>query len=326
MKKIALCLSLGTLLLSGVGCGDMNADQTEGQGLYQRDQTGYGVDQGGTGLAGANYGQQGRQGTHQNRVTGQQGAVGPGQQAGRGGLGVGEGPGVAGQGAGQRGGLGLGAGRQAGQGAAGPARGHGITGQRAGQGATQGFRQGITGDDRPGMVDENGLLNGRLGGFNRQTNQGPGHLNRGIHGQDQMHGGTTIPRNQPRQSQGQQVQDGTAYFDTDDGRMARKIENRLEDIEGVEDVDVIVHEDNVIVGVDADGNNKQLERRVRAATTKVNDDMQVHVVTQRDGVERIHGMGNRLRGGEPFEEIGATFNAMLDDLGDAIQRPFERTR
>ncbi|WP_280768624.1 YhcN/YlaJ family sporulation lipoprotein [Salipaludibacillus daqingensis] len=281
MKKIALCLSLGTLLLSGVGCGDMNADQTEGQGAFQRDQTGYGVDRDGTGMGAANYGQQGRETER----------FGQRQQ------------GIRGYGVDQR--TGQGAGRGTGLG----------TGQRT----NMGFRQGIVGDDRPGMVDENGLLNGTLGGFNRQTT---GQGNRGTDGQDQMHGGTAIPRNQP----GQQAQDGRGYFDTNDGRMARKIENRVEDIDGVRNADVIVHEDDIIVGVDTTEDNQQIEQKVRSMTTKMNNDKQVHVVTEDDGVETIHGMERQLRAGEPFEEVGATFNAMLDDLGDAIQRPFERTR
>lgn len=278
MKKIAVCLSLATLLLSGVGCGDMNADQTEGQG-YQRDQTGYGIDRDGTGMGAANYGRKGREteryGTYQDQVPGQ----GTAQRTGRG------------------------------------------TGQRRG---TTGFSQGITGDDRPGMVDDNGLLNGNLGGATRGQEQ---DLNRGTRGRDNMHGGTSIPRNQPRNQEGAQgQQNGNGYYDSDDGKMARKIEKRVENVNGIEDADVVVNGDDVLIGVETEENNNQLEERVRSAVKKVDDDKEVHVVTEEEGLNRIRDMGNDLRAGEPIEEIGSTFNSMIDDLGDAIQRPFERSR
>ncbi len=37
-------------------------------------------------------------------------------------------------------------------------------------------------------------------------------------------------------------------------------------------------------------------------------------------------MDDRLRTGAAFEEVGATFTDMLQDLGRAAQRPFERSR
>ena len=49
-------------------------------------------------------------------------------------------------------------------------------------------------------------------------------------------------------------------------------------------------------------------------------------MTDRDQVNNVRGMNNRLEMGEPIEEIGATINDMLEDLGNAVQRPFERSR
>ncbi|WP_416149202.1 YhcN/YlaJ family sporulation lipoprotein [Salipaludibacillus sp. HK11] len=270
MKKIALGLSVATILLSGVACGDMNGDTTEGQGTaYQRDQTGYGVDR----ADGTGAGQQGMMGRETERF-------------------------------GQR--TGIGQNRMTEQGARGAQRG------------TQGFGQGIVGNDRPGMVDENGLLNGDLDGL-RNRNQG--NVQRGT--QDRMNGGNQQGqqgmRGQGSQGQGREEQ---GYFNTEDGKTARNIEKRVENMDGVNGADVIVHDDNVIVAVDASGNNQKIEENIRGLAKG----KQVHVVTDKEGRENIQGMGNQLRGGAPFEEVGSTFNAMLDDLGDAIQRPFERSR
>ncbi|SER73334.1 YhcN/YlaJ family sporulation lipoprotein [Salipaludibacillus aurantiacus] len=319
MKKMTLCLSLATLMFTGItGCGDMdNANNVEGQrfGGQNRYETGFdGQRMDGTGMGSANYGQRGMMGREterygmntpggQDQMTGYQGA------------------------ANQRGGMfgkGQGRGRFGGQQGFADGRGGFFGRGQGGRGFTGGFSRGITGNDRPGMVDSNGLINGRLRGLNRtegftQTegfnqHQADGQLNRGTRGQmDGMAGRT-------------QQQGGRGYFDTDEGRTARKIENRVEDIEGVRDANVIVRDNDVVIAVEARGNNEQIEDEVRSLVANMDDDNQIFVVTERSGVERIQGMEDRLRDGQPFEEVGATFNAMLDDLGDAIQRPFERTR
>ncbi|UTR14239.1 YhcN/YlaJ family sporulation lipoprotein [Salipaludibacillus sp. LMS25] len=333
MKKVALCLSVITLMFTGVtGCGDVNNANVEGQnyGLQGRNQ--HGLQQGytadGTGMGAHHYGQDGMlprgAGTDQGRVITDTGA----------GYGRGVGAGHDGRGGFMQGGADPHLGGHQGMmtrderyGTGAQVRDGHARGFRAGQNRRDGFTRGITGNDRRGMVDSNGLLNGRMRGLDR-TN---GHSNRR---QDQMHGGTAIERNQPRAQQGDGQQRGfgqgkgqqQAYYDSDDGRLASRIENRVEGLDEVRDCDVIVNNDNVIIGVEPEGNNGQVEDRVRSLVDEMDNDKQVHIVTERTGVERIHDMENRLRDGEPFEEVGATFNAMLDDLGDAIQRPFERTR
>ncbi|WP_158282131.1 YhcN/YlaJ family sporulation lipoprotein [Salipaludibacillus keqinensis] len=271
MKKIALGLSVVTILLSGVACGDMEPNNTEGQGYsyQQRDQTGYGNDRiDGTGMGSSNYGQRGMMGRETERY-------GNRNQAGR----------------------------------------DRMTGYQTGQGRPRGFTRGITGNDRQGMVDENGLLNGRLRASNR--NQTDNNLNRGMG--DGMFRGTSNTGNK----QGSNV---TGYYDSKDGQTARKLENRIENIDGVRDCDVLINGDDVVIGIDASGNEDRVERKVRSLASKLDDNKQVHIVTDQSGMDRINGMENQLRDGAPFEEVGATFNEMLDDLGDALQRPFERSR
>ncbi|UJW57329.1 YhcN/YlaJ family sporulation lipoprotein [Bacillus sp. A116_S68] len=334
MKKVALCLSVITLMFTGVtGCGDVDNANVEGQnyGLQGRNQTGLqqGFTHDGTGMGAAHH--QGQGGMSPRGAGTGQGRVITDTGAGYGGAFRGTGAAYDG-----RGGLMQGDAHFGGQqgmmtrderyGTGAQARDGRARGFQAGQNRRGGFSRGITGNDRRGMVDDNGLLNGTMRGFNRTDN----HVNRGT--RDQMHGGTAIERNQPRGQQrgfGQGKEKGQqqAYYDSDDGRLASRIENRVEGLDEVRDCDVVVNDNNVVIGVEPEGNDgEQVEDRVRSFVEDMDDNKQVHVVTERNGAEKIHDMENRLRDGEPFEEVGATFNAMLDDLGDAIQRPFERTR
>ncbi|ADU29751.1 YhcN/YlaJ family sporulation lipoprotein [Evansella cellulosilytica] len=188
-------------------------------------------------------------------------------------------------------------------------------------GAT-GFGRGITGNDRPGMVDENGVVNDRTReqrgttGLNRGTN-GTRGFNRGTNDGTLNHGkrnGTTT---------GQQTRTSD-YFNGEDGRLATNMTDRLSGANGVNDAHVIVHGNDVLVGVDSD--NDFNDNTVRDRIGNLSGDRNVHVVTDRERVNDIRGLNDRLRAGEAFEEVGATFNEMLGDLGDAVQRPFERSR
>ena len=50
------------------------------------------------------------------------------------------------------------------------------------------------------------------------------------------------------------------------------------------------------------------------------------VVTDDDMFDRIRTVDDDLQGGQAIEEVQSDINAILNDLGDAIQRPFENNR
>lgn len=56
------------------------------------------------------------------------------------------------------------------------------------------------------------------------------------------------------------------------------------------------------------------------------DEKNVHVVTDSDIVDRVRTIDDDLRTGTAFGEVQDTFTDMLEDIGQAIQRPFERSR
>ncbi|MDQ0258118.1 hypothetical protein J2S74_005584 [Evansella vedderi] len=116
-----------------------------------------------------------------------------------------------------------------------------------------------------------------------------------------------------------------AYFDTEEGQLATRINNSIRG-ENIRDSRVLVHGNDVVIGVDADGDTNELDRNLRNRVGGLAGGRNVHVVTDRDQVRNIRDMDDRLRAGEAFEEIGATFTDMLNDLGNAVQRPFQRSR
>lgn len=200
----------------------------------------------------------------------------------------------------------------------------------------RGFGRGITGNDRPGMVDENGLLNGfdnrgQVGRQHRGFNRGTEGFNHGT-GRDygNLNGGTgrnngTQGLNRGTGRTGINAQNNTgAYFDSEDGRLATQINDRIGG-DNIRDSRVIVHGNDVLIGVDADDTDG-IDDDVRNRVGNLAGDRNVHVVTDRNQYRGLRDMDDRLRAGDAFEEIGATFNDMLDDLGNAVQRPFERSR
>ncbi|MBU9720703.1 MULTISPECIES: YhcN/YlaJ family sporulation lipoprotein [Bacillaceae] len=202
-------------------------------------------------------------------------------------------------------------------------------------GQHRGFGRGITGDNRPGMVDEDGLLNGQranVTGQNRGTTHNRGIQHRGTG--DQINDGATgffnrqntNNRTNNMNNRNQNNNTNNAYYNGQDGQLASRINTNLANAGIGDDYHVVVNGNSVIIAVNDDGDTKTIEKNVNNTVSNVRDDLDVHVVTDRDRVNQVRGMNDRLRAGEPFEEIGATFNDMLNDLGDAAQRPFERSR
>ncbi|WP_026672458.1 YhcN/YlaJ family sporulation lipoprotein [Alkalihalobacterium bogoriense] len=191
--------------------------------------------------------------------------------------------------------------------------GQGMTGQGRGTTGATGNHTGITGD-RPGMVDDRGILRdqnreGQRGMTGQQGTQGQ----RGMTGQQ----GT----------QGQRGQAGTTaanYHEDYDGRTVQRIQERVDGIDNIDDSRVVVHDDVVVVAVNS--NDDDVRDKVRKTVQDMDEDRTVHVVTDRDAVTRVRDIDDRLRGGAAWDEVGATFTEMLNDLGNAVQRPFERSR
>lgn len=330
MKKIAMSVAAATMLLGGLtGCGADN-QATDMNANYR--QTGFQSQDMGAGNGTGTYTQSRYRGqgpvtdmmTPDDRnIQGQRGLFGGQGQRGQGGLFGGQG---------QQGGL---------FGNQGQTRTHlnnyntrGFTGQdgyRANQNTPGMGRAGLTGGNRPGMVDEDGILRGRA--RNGQATQNVRMHNQqregAMNGRTMMNQGTRLNQttgyNNGQQGT-QNRQQAMNYHEDYDSRTAQQIANRVERVNGVEDCRVIVHDDDVVVGVETDGNMNQVQQEVERTVKGLTDGKNVRVVTDSDAVNRIRTMDDQLRTGTAFDEIGATFTDMLGDLGRAVQRPFERSR
>ena len=117
------------------------------------------------------------------------------------------------------------------------------------------------------------------------------------------------------------------YYDGADGQLARRIADRVEKLDQVEDARAIVYGNQVIVGADTNDSNAQdVDRKVRQAIRNIAQTRNVTVVTDDDMFDRIRTVDDDLQGGQAIEEVQSDINAILNDLGDAIQRPFENNR
>ncbi|TPE68709.1 YhcN/YlaJ family sporulation lipoprotein [Halalkalibacterium halodurans] len=178
-------------------------------------------------------------------------------------------------------------------------------------------RAGITGNDRPGMVDDNGIINplnrGRQGAMGGQT-----HRQGALTQQD---------RAVPRQEGRQHLRGTVRYHKEYDGETVQNIVQRVERLDDVEDCRVVAHNGDIVVAVQTRGDQEDVRRDVKRTVEKMtDDDKDVYVVSDDDVFDRVRTMDDRLRTGAAWNEVGATFRTMLEDLGRAAQRPFERTR
>ncbi|MED4162642.1 YhcN/YlaJ family sporulation lipoprotein [Halalkalibacterium halodurans] len=185
-----------------------------------------------------------------------------------------------------------------------------------------GIRAGITGNDRPGMVDDDGIINplnrGRQGAMGGQT-----HRQRALTQQDRA-----VPRQEGRQHlRGTVTDDQVRYHKEYDGETVQNIVQRVERLDDVEDCRVVAHNGDIVVAVQTRGDQEDVRRDVKRTVEKMtDDDKDVYVVSDADVFDRVRTMDDRLRTGAAWNEVGATFRTMLEDLGRAAQRPFERTR
>lgn len=194
-------------------------------------------------------------------------------------------------------------------------------GYRINQNAPGMGRTGLTGGNRPGMVDEDGLLRGRARNGNQRVQMYNQHRDANGTRANSTTGHKSYHQSQQRAQNGQHAMN---YHKDYDSQTAQNIANRVVRINGVDDCRVIVHNDDVVVGVEANKNADQVQQKVERTVQTLANGKNVHVVTDADIVGRIRTMDDQLRTGTAFDEVTDTFTDMLGDLGNAVQRPFER--
>jgi spore cortex protein len=113
----------------------------------------------------------------------------------------------------------------------------------------------------------------------------------------------------------------------DDNEISRKVRTTVEKMDNVDNARVLVTEDNILVAVDtADNNDASLKERISNNVRKMSNGRNVQVVTDEGTFTRVRNIDNDIQNGVERKTIDADINNLMDDLGDAIQRPFNGDR
>lgn len=111
-----------------------------------------------------------------------------------------------------------------------------------------------------------------------------------------------------------------------DNRTADNIANQVNKIKGVTYATTLINGNNVIVGIHTAATAKSpahLRNEVKNIVQKYVGHRNVTVVSDQTVVNRMTNVSNRITNGSAGREVGSDVNAIFNDLGDAIQRPFQ---
>ncbi|SDH56813.1 sporulation lipoprotein, YhcN/YlaJ family [Alteribacillus persepolensis] len=110
---------------------------------------------------------------------------------------------------------------------------------------------------------------------------------------------------------------------------AEEIANKVENIDGVDDSRVIVRDNDILIGVDTYEDGEKADRMAdkikRQVEKNAGDGKNVYVTTDEEQYGNIQEIDNNLQNGMGLNEAGDTINAMIEDLSNAAQRPFENS-
>ncbi|RSL29206.1 hypothetical protein D7Z54_32485 [Salibacterium salarium] len=168
--------------------------------------------------------------------------------------------------------------------------------------------------DRPGMVGDRGTLNtedvndgGAMNNANGNNgNNGNGMNNNGNNG-------------------------GNGNGSTGKAGNVEEIENKVENMDGVDDARAIVRGNDILVGIDTPEEDEQAQKLTDKVKEKVNatvdDDREIYVTFDEEQFGNIQEIGDDIQDGtgEGLNEAGDTINQMIEDIGNAAQRPFENS-
>ncbi|OEH91481.1 YhcN/YlaJ family sporulation lipoprotein [Bacillus solimangrovi] len=120
---------------------------------------------------------------------------------------------------------------------------------------------------------------------------------------------------------------GRYYHSNYDGKLAESISRKVSEMREVRDARCVVSENTVLVAIDTNENNRvDIENKVRREVEGMTRGKEVRVVTDRGMYNRITDVDNRLRNGDGMREVGSDIQAIMNDLGNAMSRPFENNR
>lgn len=102
--------------------------------------------------------------------------------------------------------------------------------------------------------------------------------------------------------------------------------NRCESIPGVRDAQVVIYEDDVLVGIQMDegANPRQVEAKIREALGDEVDNKNIHIVTDVEQFNRLGEIDRQIRDGQPISNFARDLGQMINDMGRTVTEPFRR--
>jgi len=111
-----------------------------------------------------------------------------------------------------------------------------------------------------------------------------------------------------------------------DSVLSRRIASHVARLNNVNDASVFTNGNTVVIGATLDRGvrNKQgVEQSIRSTAKHMAPGKNIQVVTDRKMVNRIANVNDRLDNGAPMKEVRSDISGIINDLGNALQRPFQ---
>lgn len=193
--------------------------------------------------------------------------------------------------------------------------------------------QGTTGNNQPTKVNQGNqgrTPNGTQG--NNLGNNSMRQVNNANNGQNNQ---TTQQGNQNNASGNNRYADMNyhghlnteGYYGREERELSERVRKTVEKMKNVEDAHVVVTDNNILVAVDTnDKNDKAMRESITKELSNVASGRNVQVVTDEGTVSRVRNINNNINNGGERGTIDTDINNLMNDLGDAIRRPFTGNR
>jgi len=113
---------------------------------------------------------------------------------------------------------------------------------------------------------------------------------------------------------------------TADSALSHRIASHVARLNKVNNASVFINGHTVVIGVTLDKSvrHKQgVEQSIRSTAKQMAPNKNIQVVTDRKMVNRIADVSDRLDNGTPMKEVRSDISGIINDLGNALQRPFQ---
>ncbi|WP_202080199.1 YhcN/YlaJ family sporulation lipoprotein [Caldalkalibacillus salinus] len=176
-------------------------------------------------------------------------------------------------------------------------------------------RQGLMGRDQNYTDPRYRGLAGRIGDEDRGTDNRR-NMGNGVRGGAFLGGGKGT-----RMQDASRLNRGNMRFGNENTEMARDLEQRILSVPGVEDARVMVDGDDVVCGVETNGNRDEVMKRVEQEVQQDTRGQQVHITDDADIFGRLGNMGNQNQNQNqngPIEDTGREMQRLLRDIGRSV--------